>query len=133
MVAEPTESGPQTNQEAAPKPDADQSSSSARILARHTESFVNAVTGAILVDLTAVAEKVAYRRVSGLHMVPDDAHVELIVGHMKVDPKTIRLIRTQIPRLSVRVLGEPYAVGRWVAALRSGDVLSDELPLGVST
>jgi hypothetical protein len=91
-----------------------------------------AVTGAILVDLTVVDPKVAYRRVAGLHMIPTGARLELVVGPLAVNPRVVRLVRTQLPRLSVRVLGEPYAVGRWVRALRDGDVLSDELPLGVT-
>jgi hypothetical protein len=97
-----------------------------------TDADSLAVTGAILVDLTVVDPRVAYRRVSGLHMAPDGAHVELHVGHMKVDPPTIRLVRGQLPRLTITVKGEVYATGKWVRALRDGNPLSDELPLGVT-
>jgi hypothetical protein len=95
------------------------------------DNFVDAVTGAVLIDLTKVDPKVAYRRVAGLHPVPTGAHIELIVGPLAVNARVIRMVRTQLPRLSVRVLGEPYAVERWVRALRDGNVLSDELPLSL--
>jgi hypothetical protein len=133
-MSPPTEeSGPQANQEAASKPDADQSSSSARILDRHTDTYdKTVVSGTIWLDIRDIDEAVSYRRVAPLRVAPSGARVFLVVGCLRPNPRVVRLVREQLPRLSVDVLGEPYAIGKWVAALRTGDVLSDELPLGVT-
>jgi hypothetical protein len=82
---------------------------------------VSGVTGAILVNLTRVDPKIAHPRVASLRTAPAGAHLELVVGPLAVNPAVIRLVRAELPRLSVRVLGESYAVGRWVDALRNGN------------
>jgi hypothetical protein len=90
------------------------------------------VSGTIWLDLRDIDEAVSYRRVAPLLVAPSGARVFLVVGCLRPNARVVRLVREQLPRLSVDVLGEPYAIGKWVAALRTGDVLSDELPLGVT-
>jgi hypothetical protein len=76
----------------------------------------------------------AYRRASHLHRLRRGAHVRLVVGTMRTDDKVIRLVRHELPRISVEVVGSNSdATGKWVRALRDGNPLGDELLLGVPT
>lgn len=97
-----------------------------------SRQLAQAVTGVVLVDLREVKPDRAHMRVGNRHTWPDGAHVLLIVGALAVNPDVVRLLHQQLPRVSVEVHGEAWAVGHWVAALRGVDMLTDELPFGVT-
>ncbi len=84
------------------------------------------VTGTILVDLTIVQEDRHRRRVAAaLGTAPAGATVELVIGPLRVTADAVRLIReyAEERHLSIVVKGESYAVGAWVSALRTGELL----------
>ncbi len=83
------------------------------------------ITGALLVDLTAVPENRHRGRVAAaVGTAPKGATVELLVGPLRVTPDAARLIHDYVEErhLDVVVKGEHYAVGAWVSALRTGEV-----------
>ncbi len=83
------------------------------------------VTGCIVVDLTDVAEARQRHRVGALATAPHGAAVELVVGPLRVTPDAVRLLRqyAEERHLDVVVKGVGYAVGNWVSALRTGELL----------
>ncbi len=84
------------------------------------------VTGTILCDLTIVKEDRHRGRVAAaLGTAPAGATVEVVVGPLRVTADAVRLIRDYVEErhLDVVVKGEPYAVGAWVSALRTGELL----------
>jgi hypothetical protein len=83
-------------------------------------SFASVVSGALLLDIRDLDPKVAHRRVGGLNVAPSGAQVVLVVGCLAVNLRVAALVREQLPRLSVRVLGDnSHAVQQWVEALRT--------------
>lgn len=82
------------------------------------------VTGTVVLDLTVLPADKHRQRVAALAAAPTGASVDLIVGPLTVSPDAARLIRDySIQRsLWVNVKGEPYAVARWVEALRFGEI-----------
>jgi hypothetical protein len=90
------------------------------------------ITGSVAIDLRKAKPESMHRRVACLPMIPTGVRVLLDVGALKPDPHVVRLIREHSDRLHVDVRGTERAVRLWVAALRTGDVLSDELPLEVT-
>ena len=84
------------------------------------------ISGTILIDLTIVKEDRHRGRVAAaLGTAPDGAAVELVVGPLRVTADAVRLIRdyAEERHLSITVKGESYAVGAWVSALRTGELL----------
>ncbi len=84
------------------------------------------ITGAVLVDLTAVPESRHRGRVAAaLGTAPNGATVELHVGPLRVSADAVRMLRDHVEerQLDVVVKGESYAVGAWVSALRTGELL----------
>jgi hypothetical protein len=90
------------------------------------------ITGSVSVELRDAAPEVAHRRVACLPMVPTGVRVIVEVGALAPNPHVVRLLREHVDRLHIDIHGTEHAVRRWVAALRTGDVLSGELPLGVT-
>lgn len=84
------------------------------------------ITGTILVDLTIVKEDRHRARVAAaLGTAPAGATCELVIGPLRVTADAVRLIRDYVEErhLDVVVKGESYAVGAWVTALRTGELL----------
>ncbi len=83
------------------------------------------VTGCIVIDLTDVAEARQRHRVGALATAPVGARCEVIVGPLRVTPDAARLLReyAEERHLDVVVKGGGYAVGNWVSALRTGELL----------
>jgi hypothetical protein len=91
-----------------------------RITAGTAGSFASVVTGALLADIRDLDPKVAHRRVAGLNVAPTGAQVVLLVGCLAVNLRVCAIVREQLPRLSVQVLGDnPHSVQCWVGALRN--------------
>lgn len=78
------------------------------------------VTGSIRIDLTDVEPMKMRHRAAILPQAPDGARVVLVVSALAVEPEAVRAFRPHVPRLHFDVHGEPYAVRRWVLALRHG-------------
>ncbi len=84
------------------------------------------ITGTILIDLTIVKEDRQRNRIAAaLGTAPKGATVELLVGPLRVSADAVRLLRDYVEErhLDVVVKGESHAVGAWVSALRTGELL----------
>jgi hypothetical protein len=77
------------------------------------------VSGTVRLDLTDVPSQKQRHRVAALGEAPTGCRVVVIVGPLAVNPDAARIIRDHAHRLHLDVQGEPYAVRRWVEALRS--------------
>jgi hypothetical protein len=84
------------------------------------------VSGAVLIDLRDVAPDAMYRRFFSLSTTPSGALVVVVVGPARVDVRSCELMVQHSSRLNYQILGEPYAVERWVNSVRSGDPLAVE-------
>lgn len=78
------------------------------------------ISGRVYVDLRDVPEDKMRHRAGSIQYAPAGARALLIVGALRVEPQTIWELRKYADRYDIEVLGEPYAVGRWVEALRDG-------------
>lgn len=77
------------------------------------------VTGEVLIDLTEVTEdKARHRAYYGLYATPPGATVVLVVGTLAVNVNVLAMFAEYGQSVAVRVVGDGYAVRRWVAALR---------------
>lgn len=83
------------------------------------------ITGVATCDLTAVREDRQRQRVAAvLAGAPNGVRVILDVGPLAPLPSVLDVVLRHVDRLHLEVHGEPYAVERWVEALRSGDILT---------
>lgn len=84
------------------------------------------VSGAAYVDLTDIPEdKQRHRLGRALEDTPAGARVVLYVGPLKVSPECVEVAQTYGRHIgSLEVLGHPFAVTRWVAALSEGAVIA---------
>lgn len=87
------------------------------------ESSLPRVTAAVLIDLRSIDLDLAYRRFTILHAVPIDARVIVLVGSLRVDLRSVDLMRREGARIRWEFQGEPYAVQQWVNALRAQSAL----------
>ncbi|MGI8577978.1 MAG: hypothetical protein ACR2KG_08690 [Nocardioidaceae bacterium] len=84
------------------------------------------LSGCVLLDIRDLKPQAARRRMAVLATIPNGARLVLVVGPLAPLPEITPLLREHVDRLGVDVWGEPYAVERWIHALRHGDVM--ELP-----
>lgn len=87
------------------------------------------LTGVVRLDLTGLAGKAErmHARAGVLASVPTGARVVVYVGPLGVEPSVVRVIRLHERRLRIEVEGEPFAVAKWLDAVRTG--LGEELVL----
>ena len=83
------------------------------------------LTGTVIFDLTDCKPDRMRHRVAGLPDVPSSARVVLRVGALAPEPSVVRVLALHERRLQIDVQGTPYAVRRWLDALRThmGEVL----------
>lgn len=77
------------------------------------------LTGVVVVDLTAAAAPERMRhRLACLPDVPAGVRVLVNVGALAPEPTAARVLREHAPRLGIEIQGTPFAVRRWLAAVR---------------
>jgi hypothetical protein len=84
------------------------------------------LTATVFVDLTDDAEPDSMRhRVACLPDVPSGARVVVRVGALTIEPEVVRVLALHQRRLLLDVQGTPFAVRRWLEAVRTnmGEVL----------
>ena len=80
------------------------------------------VSAAVLIDLRDLDPNRARLRF-GLHAVPDNARVVVVVGSLFVNVPVIDVMRREGNRIRWEIQGEPYAVQQWCDALRAASPL----------
>ena len=78
------------------------------------------ITGTVVIDLTDAKRDRMRNRAWAAAQAPTGARVVLNVGALAVEPEALCLLQEHADRLTIDVHGTPFAVQRWVHALRHG-------------
>ena len=64
------------------------------------------------------------RALAQLVDVPDGGTAEVIVGALKPDPPTCRIMADHVDRIELVLVGSPCSVSRWLDLIENPDVLT---------
>lgn len=86
------------------------------------------LSGRVQIDLRKVEPDRMRLRLGCLGSLPDGVRVEVLVGALAVEANAARVLADDSERLDIDVVGEPFAVQRWLEFVRDPDTLGSPWP-----